>query len=249
MAKRIDITGKRYGMLTALHMHPNSIWGCICDCGNKVNASYQNLKNGNTKSCGCYRSRRMHSLRTQFTSNDLTGQRYGRLIAVRPAEKTVFGTHTKWHCVCDCGNTVVVSSAHLRNGNTKSCKCLRRELRSAKMMTHGETSSIRGQMINGVRKRAKEKGLDFNIEITDIIVPDVCPLLNIPMFKDGLKLGPNSPTVDRIDSSLGYVKGNIWVISHRANMIKNAATFDEFNLIRKNWMNELARRGAYSSFD
>jgi hypothetical protein len=75
--------------------------------------------------------------------------------------------------------------------------------------------------------RAKKKGLEFNIEITDIIIPDVCPILGIPLTKENIKQCDSSPSIDRIDNSKGYVKGNIQIISWRANNIKSNGSVDE----------------------
>ena len=88
------------------------------------------------------------------------------------------------------------------------------------------------RMLGSAKERAKKNGLPFNIDLSDIIIPVVCPLLGIPIIEPvrviGGKRGPreSSPTLDRIRSELGYVKGNVWVISHRANVIKHDATAD-----------------------
>lgn len=89
----------------------------------------------------------------------------------------------------------------------------------------------RRAMLNNSRKRAKERGLEFTITIDDIIIPTHCPVLGIPLVKIGGKRTPNSPSVDRVNNSLGYVKGNIKVISSRANALKNDGTIDEFEKI------------------
>lgn len=81
------------------------------------------------------------------------------------------------------------------------------------------------------RIRAKEKGLEFDLEIEDIIVPDVCPVLSIPLkVGDGLA-NWFSPSIDRIDNSRGYTKDNIMVISRRANSIKSDSTIEEMEKI------------------
>lgn len=82
-------------------------------------------------------------------------------------------------------------------------------------------------MLGEARKRAVKKGLDFNIDRSDIIVPSICPILNIPLFRGDRAAGPNSPSLDRIDSSKGYIKGNVQVISNKANLIKSDATPEE----------------------
>lgn len=68
---------------------------------------------------------------------DLTGQRFGRLIVIErsPIKQ---GNHICWVCRCDCGNTVpLVCGENLKNGDIKSCGCLRREERTKKNLKHG----------------------------------------------------------------------------------------------------------------
>lgn len=78
------------------------------------------------------------------------------------------------------------------------------------------------------RNRAKKSQIPFDIELTDIHVPDMCPYLGIPITTNrGHGLHDGSPSVDRIDPSLGYIKGNVEVISYRANTLKNNGTASE----------------------
>ena len=86
-------------------------------------------------------------------------------------------------------------------------------------------------MLDRSKSRAKRKGFEHSIELSDIVIPTHCPLLGIPLFKGIESVCPNSPTLDRIDSSQGYVKGNVWVISYKANTIKNNATVEELEAI------------------
>lgn len=93
--------------------------------------------------------------------------------------------------------------------------------------------SIEQKMIWSARRRAKNKNLEFSITAEDIVIPQTCPLLNIPLFKSA-KTSANSPTLDRKDSSLGYIKNNIWVISHKANSAKNNLSITDLELLVKN---------------
>jgi len=77
-------------------------------------------------------------------------------------------------------------------------------------------------------RRAKQLGLPFNIHYTDIIVPEVCPVLGIKLDR---KTRETSPSLDRIIPDLGYVKGNISVISMRANRLKQDATLEELKAL------------------
>ena len=82
-----------------------------------------------------------------------------------------------------------------------------------------------------IRHRAKRQGRKFTITSADIIVPSHCPVLGIKLqsgmgqFKNG-KID-NSPSVDRWNNKKGYVSGNVFVISHRANQLKRDATVQE----------------------
>ena len=87
------------------------------------------------------------------------------------------------------------------------------------------------------KKRARDKGLDFDITPDDIVIPALCPYLGIPITHEvGCKSRrPGSPSLDRIDSSRGYVKGNILVCSWRANFLKSDATLTELITLTKQW--------------
>jgi hypothetical protein len=71
------------------------------------------------------------------------------------------------------------------------------------------------------RKRARKHGHPFAITIADVCVPECCPVLGIPLVVAEGRFTDNSPTLDRIKNSEGYVRGNVRVISYRANRIKS----------------------------
>ncbi len=75
-------------------------------------------------------------------------------------------------------------------------------------------------LLASAKHRAKRKELPFDIEVSDIIIPEVCPVLGIKLEKGNGKIHAASPTLDRVDNSKGYVKGNIAVISNKANKHK-----------------------------
>lgn len=78
------------------------------------------------------------------------------------------------------------------------------------------------------RLRAKKKGLPFNITPDDIVIPETCPVFGFRL-EAGKGKGPTdtSPSIDRINPSLGYVRGNIQIISHKANKIKSSYTSED----------------------
>jgi hypothetical protein len=97
------------------------------------------------------------------------------------------------------------------------------------------------RMFRSAKQRAKQSGIVFDLVIEDIIIPAVCPLLNIPIFAHKGQKGPraNSPSLDRLHPTKGYVRGNVWVISYRANAIKQNATLEELELLTLNLRHRL----------
>lgn len=85
-------------------------------------------------------------------------------------------------------------------------------------------------MFRAAKDRAVKKSIEFSIDVSDIIIPEFCPILNIRL-ESGIGKGnggkDNSPSLDRIDNSKGYTKGNIQVISHKANSMKFTASKEE----------------------
>jgi len=83
--------------------------------------------------------------------------------------------------------------------------------------------------LNAHKNKNKRQGESFfNISVEDIIIPKYCPYLGVELITDKDKCNhPNYYTIDRIDSSKGYVKGNIQIISFHSNTMKNNATIDE----------------------
>lgn len=92
-----------------------------------------------------------------------------------------------------------------------------------------KSSSIESKMFFRAKSRAKKAGISFNICKDDVLIPEKCPILDIPLIKFEGKSGgkKNSPSLDRINPNLGYIKGNIMVISFLANQMKSHANIAE----------------------
>jgi len=82
-------------------------------------------------------------------------------------------------------------------------------------------------LVHGAKQRAKRRGLPFDLSVSDIKIPDKCPVLGIEILPSNGRLSDNSPSIDRVRPDLGYVRGNVRVISWRANRIKTDATPEE----------------------
>lgn len=116
-----DLTGQRFGKLVVLEKsisgnYQTTRWLCLCDCGNRVERTNNGLmgvgaqKAKNPLCCGC----------SKFA--DITGQKFGKLLALHRVENDKPGAD--WLFQCDCGNTVITKQAAVKRGMTKSCGCL-----------------------------------------------------------------------------------------------------------------------------
>lgn len=129
LEERTNLVGMRFGRLTVIARSDKktksgqSKWICQCDCENKTitEVTGSNLKMGWTRSCGCLQREQAKQLKYQ----DLTGQRFGKLVVIKDLGSDIKpGSHT-WLCKCDCGNTIEVITDLLKNGSTKSCGCIK----------------------------------------------------------------------------------------------------------------------------
>lgn len=116
-----------------------------------------------------------------------------------------------------------------RMGRYRTDPVFREKVRAKNRASFRRTLSA--YMVQRAKARASSKGFEFNLDKVDIIVPNVCPILGIPLVVGEGEVCDGSPTLDRINSKLGYVKGNVQVISFRANTLKSNASLEELKLI------------------
>ena len=167
---------------------------------------------------------------------DLTGKRFDSLLIIESAGRIKVGNQNigLWKAVCDCGKTIIVRRPNLKRkhgAKTKSCGCLK----GLSLRTHG--LSVRGKrtpeyaMWSSAKHRAKVKNVPFSIEPSDIKIPEFCPVFGTKIeygrCKVKGKTRANAASLDRIIPELGYVKGNVRVISYRANTMKSNASLED----------------------
>ncbi|BAL82956.1 hypothetical protein SELR_12480 [Selenomonas ruminantium subsp. lactilytica TAM6421] len=112
-----DLIGKHIKHLTVISHSNNplrkSSWICRCDCGNTFEVTTSAFLRGAYSSCGCLKSIR------DKASIDLTGKRFGHLTVIARSSDTDY--KSKWHCFCDCGNDVYLSTSQLINNQKATC--------------------------------------------------------------------------------------------------------------------------------
>lgn len=119
---RVEV-GYRTGNLTVVsktdeRKNGYTVWLCRCSCGGTIRLDTRALQRGTVSDCGCV-------TKVRPGQKDLSGQRFGRLVALEPTgERSAKGT-TVWRCRCDCGKETLAEVTQLLHGAKRSCGCLR----------------------------------------------------------------------------------------------------------------------------
>lgn len=156
---------------------------------------------------------------------DLTGQRFGRLIVKEKVGVDRYG-RAIWLCVCDCGKESITKSPYLTRGETKSCGCLKLENRS-RWKGVGEIS---GAYLCKLKANAKIRGIDFDVDnkhLWELFLHQgrKCAKSGVPISfsrRHGKRGEEQTASLDRIDSSRGYVPGNIQWVHKVVNIMKQS---------------------------
>lgn len=158
---------------------------------------------------------------------EMVGKRFGRRLVLERV-KNGPGGHPKYLCRCDCGKLDYVGGHDLRVGAASQCRICAIKERPA-----GYGKVIRN-LLRNAKARAKKNGFPCTITLDDIFIPELCPLLGIPLIPADGAPTDCSPSLDRIIPERGYVPENIMVISYRANTIKQNATPQELTTLARN---------------
>lgn len=190
---------------------------------------------------------------------DLTGQTFNDLTAICREGVGERG-NVLWRFRCVCGAEIVHRGSAVSKGEKVSCGCHKERKRvtpricrtcggvSVKLNQAGYMGNICHAcaaanmkkflienpaiyMVNSAKARAKKAGIPFAIKAADITVPEYCPILGMKLARGKIGDRENSPSLDRLIPELGYVPGNVAVISFRANRFKNDAGPEELRLI------------------
>lgn len=142
-----DIAGERFGRLVAVNQDDKRAryWVFRCDCGTVKSIRRWSVKTGESKSCGCL----------MRDAADITGKRFGRLVAVNRDDRRSHNSAYHWVFRCDCGTV-----KSILRGSAKSCGCLTREFARElgwRNKTHGLRHSREYESWAAMRSRCKNK--------------------------------------------------------------------------------------------
>lgn len=168
---------------------------------------------------------------------NITGLRFGRLVAVEPRDRDPWGS-VRWLCVCDCGSSIVVSRRSLAAGLTRSCWCLRREAAvktGKKTATHGQTDTPTWRSWKAMLDRCT---YTTNISWKNYGGRGITVCDRWRSFANFLAdMGPRPPgtTLDRRDNDGDYKKGNCRWATPREQRVNQRSAPNQQKAIRADW--------------
>lgn len=166
---------------------------------------------------------------TKKRTGIISGERYGSLVTVSPVGKS--GCHTTWLCLCDCGDSTVSISTHLRQGRVRSCGHLKGGPNNPNWAGYKDIpANLWKELVRGADGTKGRRVLPLEITIEDLWVlwekqGGLCAISGVE-----LRLWPLSKktaSVDRIDGTLGYIDGNVQWVHKTVNMMKRRMSDDE----------------------
>lgn len=235
-----NITGQRFGSLTAIafvrSVNGNAIWKAVCDCGGEIEVRGSAMTYGKQTDCGC-KGREKRSSKPAANSLDLTGRRFGRLVALRRVKCENKSGAAMWVVRCDCGGEKIVAGV-LLGKKIFSCGCLYRESRRWKKDVVKckkppgavERTAILWKYKDDARKRSLEWALSdeqfFALTAKRCNYCGSEPMSVKRVFRNGGCLLWNG--VDRVDNSVGYTVSNCVPCCKHCNHAKRDMTLGEF---------------------
>jgi len=171
---------------------------------------------------------------------NLTGQKFGRLFVMKRISE-IGKKNIHWMCRCDCGVVKSVNGESIKRGLSKSCGCLRKDMGAWNKGKTGMTSHMfRGEgelpasLYSEIKYKANKRGIEFDLTIEElwelyIVQGFKCAISKEYIeFEDRGFMYPNVCSLDRIDSSKGYVRENVQWVDRRVNFMKQSMSQHEF---------------------
>lgn len=240
--KKPNIIGVKFNKLTVIkqegfYKNGEELYICECDCGSSITrqTSYNHLKRGEVKSCGCLVQKVYDKFiaQSKLRTKNILGETFGRLTVVNESSRTKYGV--QWLCNCSCGKTKIVSGVNLRKKNgTQSCGCLGNEIRSERNKSRKNSDPWQVET-NATKSSAVYRKIEFKLSTEEFksLVLSNCHYCDKSPEMNCQAIGLREQNIlvngiDRIDSKIGYIPNNCVSCCTQCNTAKMSKTYEEF---------------------
>lgn len=225
-SKYFDLVNKKFGHLLVLkrvsnNKHGQLCWECKCDCGKIIETEGYSLTRSLSTSCGCSR-----------TDNLIIGNKINNLTILKKESKRLNNKRNVTYvvCECDCGNIIEILGSDLLRERKRHCGC---KIRTNKKLWKG-CGEISGSYIYHIKLCAQKRKLDFNLTpeyLWQLFLKQnrKCALSGLGLnFANQYKKYNGNASLDRIDSSKGYIEGNVQWVDKDINFMKKNISQEKF---------------------
>lgn len=238
-----DLSGSKFGKLlvvkrvgtylTKTLKSAGATYKCICDCGKGIVVYSGNLSSNST--CGCSRF------------SNLTGQRFGKLVAIRRLESISKDNRhfTYWECKCDCGNVAKVPLGSLKSGFSKSCGCMRQN--------HGLSGLKEYKIWNAIKQRCYNVGNKEYVHYGGRGIK-MCErwVTSFENFYEDMGSRPGNSSIDRINVNLDYTPENCrwssYSIQNKNRQVNQIYRWNGEELTVGQWIAKIIHEGEFIGF-
>jgi dCMP deaminase len=246
-----DLSGQKFGDLTVIKQgngkivgiknpKKRSTWICECSCGKQVDVLSSNLRHvgRGTKSCGC---KKLTNKKYNFT--DLTNKKFGQLLVIKLLKEKTKTRGCYWECLCDCGEIIKLASNSLTSGNNITCGKLKNHYKNDLDPRYNFFKEIPRSHLNQIKQNAIKRNYEYSVTpeyLWNLFIKQnrKCQLTgeNIEFTKNRNSSKFSKETtasLDRIDSSRGYIEGNVQWLHKNVNIMKNTLNNNDFITISR----------------
>ena len=166
---------------------------------------------------------------------NLVGRKFGRLTVIEGGTTTEKGKY--WKCLCECGNIRFYTRQNILKGTLKSCGCFKQECRGKQHKNWNGVGEIGASVVCRIRATANRRNIPFSVDakyLWEVFLKQnkKCVLsglpLDFPVSSWDVKHGKGTASLDRINSSLGYVHDNVQWVHKDINMMKQQFSQNHF---------------------
>jgi hypothetical protein len=189
-------------------------------CGYEQEKALSDLKRGNTSGCSnCKGERKKIKINI--------GDRFGEYTVLSNGILGIHKNSVVYECQCSCGNKAYVSSYDLRTGKSTRCKhCSAKRTGEKLAIKNGKIGDLTMNRFYKIKKSAEVRNIEFNVELKYLWNLFINQNQCCAITGDYIQSIDNA-SLDRINSNLGYVEGNVQWVTKQANISKHIMSMEE----------------------